>query len=173
MEFVPNAQPPELSGFKTQELFALYRAILAELKSRGIVRSENAPAGDYAEHLVAIGLGGDLAPSSDKSWDVRLPDAKRIQVKTRVVSDPPRAGQRQLSPFRSFDFDAAIIVLLKDSDYSVLKASMVPKSVIEGRARFRQHVNGYVLVASDEVLEDPLATDLTEILRREGSSQST
>ncbi len=46
---------PDLSAFSEPGVFALYRAILSELKHRGVIRTENAPVGDYAEYLVAIG----------------------------------------------------------------------------------------------------------------------
>jgi hypothetical protein len=36
---------PDLSEFTESSLFSLYRAILAELKARGVIRTENAPAG--------------------------------------------------------------------------------------------------------------------------------
>ncbi|MGI3783124.1 MAG: hypothetical protein ACRYG2_20365, partial [Janthinobacterium lividum] len=34
-----------------------------ELLHRGVVRSRNAPAGDFAEHLALIVYGGELAPT--------------------------------------------------------------------------------------------------------------
>ena len=54
---------PDLSTFSESDLFSMYRAILSELKSRGVIRTENAPVGDYAEYLVATALGGQLAPT--------------------------------------------------------------------------------------------------------------
>lgn len=75
------------------QLLAGHARSLAGLRRRGVVRSANAPAGDYAEWLVAKALGGGLAESlSAKSWDVKLPSDERIQVKTRLVSVPPRPG---------------------------------------------------------------------------------
>ncbi len=52
------------------ELLALSRAIVAELRRRGVIRTGNAPAGDYAELLVQRATGGELAPDSQQSWDV-------------------------------------------------------------------------------------------------------
>ncbi len=160
-----------MSGLNTPALFALYRATLAQLRERGVVRTENAPAGDYAEYLVATALGGELAPNSEKSWDVRLPSGRRLQVKARVVSEPPRRSQRQLSPFRSFDFDAAVIVLLADTDYTVWRAVEVPQQVVAGRAAYNAHVNGHVLHATDDVLHHEDVVDLTNKLRSLGSSE--
>ena len=155
----------DLPSMEASELFALYRSTLSELRRRGIVRTENAPAGDYAEYLVVKALGGKLAANSEKSWDVLVPTDKRVQVKARVVSDPPTRGQRQLSPFRSFDFDTAVIVLLADSDYAVWRAVEVPQAVVEERSTFRSHVNGHVLHATSDVLDHPDARDLTQRLR--------
>jgi hypothetical protein len=156
---------PDLSALSEPGLFSLYRAILAELKSRGVIRTENAPVGDYAEYLVATALGGQLAPNSEKSWDVLAPDGEKLQVKARVVSDPAEPGQLQLSPFRSFGFDSAVIVLLSATDYAVSRASKVPRHVVESSAVYRQHVNGRVLLARPEIMGHADATDLTATLR--------
>ncbi len=156
---------PDLSAFSEAGLFSLYRAILSELKSRGMVRTENAPAGDYAEYLVATALGGQMAPNSEKSWDVLGNNGERLQVKARVVSDPVQPGQLQLSPFRSFGIDSAVIVLLSATDYAVFRASKVPCHVVESCAIHRQHVNGKVLFARPEVMGHPDAMDLTAALR--------
>jgi hypothetical protein len=164
---------PDLSMSSDSGLFSLYRAILAELKDRRLIRTENAPAGDYAEYLVWTALGGELAGNSKKSWDVRTLDREKLQVKARVVSDPPRAGQLQLSPFRSFGFDSAVIVLLSAADYSVVRASKVPRHIVEASAVYRQHVNGKVLFARPQIMEHPDATDLTIALRMAQTGSGT
>jgi hypothetical protein len=156
---------PDLSAFSEPGLFSLYLSILRELKSRGVICTENAPVGDYAEYLVATALGGQLAPNSEKAWDVLASDGEKLQVKARVVADPAEPGQLQLSPFRSFSFDSAVIVLLSATDYAVSRASKVPRSVVECSASYRQHVNGKVLLARPEIMGHPDATDLTAALR--------
>jgi len=166
-------QPPNLSAFSDSGLFSLYRGILRELKSRGVIRTENAPVGDYAEYLVATALGGQLAPNSEKAWDVLGSDGEKIQVKARVVSDPAEPGQLQLSPFRSFGFDAAVIVLLSAADYAVSRASKVPRHVVESNGVYRQHVNGKVVFARPEIMGHPEATDLTATLRAAQSGRET
>jgi hypothetical protein len=167
--------PPDLSALSEPGLFALYRAILRELKSRGVIRTENAPVGDYAEYLVATALGGKLAPNSEKAWDVLGHDGEKLQVKARVVSDPAEPGQLQLSPFRSFGFDSAVLVLLSATDYTVSRASKVPRHVVEASAVYRKHVNGKVLFARPDIMGHPDATDLTAALRaaQTGHEQGT
>jgi hypothetical protein len=164
---------PDLSTFSEPDLFSLYRAILSELKRRGVIRTENAPVGDYAEYLVATALGGQLAPNSEKSWDVLGKDRKRLQVKARVVSDLAEPAQLQLSPFRSFGFDSAVIVLLSATDYAVSQASKVPRYVVESSAIYRQHVNGKVLFARPPIMGHPDATDLTATLRAAQTGRET
>jgi hypothetical protein len=156
---------PDLAAFSESGLFALYRAILRELKSRGVIRTGNAPVGDYAEYLVATALGGQLAPNSEKAWAVLGRDGEKLQLKSRIVSEPPEPGQLQLSPFRSFAFDSAVIVLLSAPDCTVLRASKLPCHVVESSAVYRQHVNGRVLFARPDIMGHPDATDLTAALR--------
>ena len=89
------------------------------------------------------------------------------------MSDPAKPGQLQLSPFRSFDFDSAIVVLLSAIDYAVSRASKVPRHVVESSAIHRQHVNGKVLFARPEIMGHPDATDLTAILRAAQTGRKT
>ena len=77
--------PRDLPALSAPELFSLYRGILGELKCRNMIRTDNNPAGDYAEFLVMTALGGELAANSEKSWDVRGSDGEKLQVKCRVL----------------------------------------------------------------------------------------
>jgi hypothetical protein len=153
----------DVSALSAPELFGLFRTTVTELRSRGLVRSENV-AGDYAEHLVMVALDGALVPLSEKSWDVLGRNGERVQVKARVVSDPMKRGQRQLSVFRSFDFDALVVVLLSDTDYRVVRAVMLPPDVVQILANRREHVAGSVLIANDAVLNHERAIDVTDDL---------
>src|SRR6266511_1444897 len=94
---------------------------------RGVIRTGNAPAGDYAELLVQRATGGELAPNSQKSWDVLKSDGERLQIKARVVTDPRKRGERQLSVFRSWQFDAAVVVLF-DDEFRVWRAARLCRS---------------------------------------------
>lgn len=160
------AREPDESTRTVGELLSGYARTLAELRRRDIVRSNNAPAGDYAEWLVWKALGGKLAGTSEKSWDVCLPSGMLVQVKARVTSVPLRAGQLQTSPIRSWDFDLAAFVLLATDDYRVTRAALVPVAVVRGVARRRSHVNGEVVMMNAALLGHPEATDLTEALNR-------
>jgi hypothetical protein len=87
-----------LARLTTIELLALTRAILSELKDRGVIRSGNAPTGDYAELLVKLATDGQLAPNSQKGWDLETAAGDRLQVKARVVTNPRTAANASFRP---------------------------------------------------------------------------
>jgi len=160
-----NITSTDLAAAPLSDLFWLYRSILAELRRRKVVRTENAPAGDYAEYLVAAAFGGTLAMNSEKSHDVLTPEDERLQVKARVVSVPPSAGQLQLSAIRSFRFEWLIVVLLSEVDYSVVKASKIPSAVAKEIGTYHAYTNSTTVYARNELLEHPDAVDVTRELQ--------
>ena len=127
------------------------------------MRTNDAPSGQYAEWLAHRAFGGDLAPNSVKSYDLITPTGLRLQVKARVVRDPSKkSGERQLSPFRSFDFDQALIILF-DTSYQVRRAATLDASVVVlEQSTESSHVNGRVLIARDSVLD--LGVDMTSVM---------
>lgn len=143
-------------------LLALYGNVLGELRDRKVVKTNNPPAGDYAEYLVAAALKGTIAPNSQKSWDVALLDGSTIQVKGRLVINRNALGDRQLSTIRSFDFDKLAVVLF-NGDYTVWKAALCSVEVALSESKEDKHVNGWRLFATDHFLS--LGEDLTEHMR--------
>ena len=153
------------------ELLALSGGALAELRERDVVRTANAPAGDLAERLVADAMGGELAPNSQKSWDVLVratvadTPAQRVQVKARVVTDPANAGQRQVSAFRSWDCESVMFVLF-DPMYRVRSAALVPAELVREHATHVEFTASDRVFASDAMLA--LGEDWTERLQTAG-----
>ncbi len=151
----------------TVELLALNRQTLHELHRRGVIRTLNAPAGDWAELLVATAYKGTLAPNSEKSYDVATPDGRRLQVKARVL-EPDNVGSHILSAIRTWDFDACVVVLLPSHDLSVLAASEIPTDPLREVASYRKHTNGWAVRPSPAVMS--LGDDVTDLLRAAGQS---
>ena len=153
------------------ELLALSGGALAELRTRGVVRTSNAPAGDLAERLVADAMGGELAPNSQKSWDVLVratvadAPAQRVQVKARVVTDPANAGQRQVSAFRSWDCESVMFVLF-DPMYQVRSAALVPTEIVHTHATHVDFTASDRVFANDAMLAR--GEDWTERLQTAG-----
>lgn len=162
-------ETPDLAGAPTGQLLELYASTLAELRGREVLRTNNPPSGDYAEWLVARALRGTLMNNSVKSFDVESDTYGRIQVKARVVSQPPRRGQLQTSPFRSEGFAYAALVQFADRDYAVVAGTLVPVDIIKASWTWRGHVNGHVLrmtpalMAASEAC--PEIIDVTALLR--------
>jgi len=150
---------PDLETLPTSRLLRLSRLTLAELLRRGVIRTLNAPAGDLAEYVVAKAYQGELAPNSEKSWDVRASDGRKLQVKCKVRS--PRRTTL-LSPFRSFDFDAAVIVILSEDDLSVVKAVEIPVGLIKEHSSYSAHLNGWRTRSRIADLVHPDVRDMTD-----------
>lgn len=163
------AELVDLSELSTPNLLQLSRSILDEPRRRGVLRTANAPAGDYAEYLVKAAYRGELAPNSEKGWDIRSSDGRKLQVKARVVGSG--RGTQLFSPFRSFeDFDACVLVLLDQTDLSVRKAVEMPRDVVREHSAYRSHVNGCVARTTLVDLGDQLVLDVTDRLRLAGSA---
>ncbi len=155
----------------TATLLAGYAGILAELRERQVIRSGNAPVGDYAEWLVARALDGVIAPNkAAKSYDITVPGRGLIQVKARLASEPRTSGQLQTSPFRSWDFDAAALVLLSTIDYHVTKAVLLPVDVTRACAIWRPNVNGWVIRMTNALMGHTSAEDITDRLNAAATS---
>jgi hypothetical protein len=152
----------------TADLLAGYARTLNVLRSRGVIRTANAPVGDFAEWLVWKAFGGRIEPNSTKSHDVTDAVGRKLQVKARLISPNPTAGQLQTSVFRSWDFDLAILVLLGERDYVVMQAAMLPVHVFEkghANARWSTHVKGWSVFMTPALMRHPDAIDVTAQLR--------
>jgi hypothetical protein len=146
------ARSPDLSELTIRDLAALSGGCLSELRRRGAVRTGNAPVGDLAELLVAHSVGGTLAPPSQKSWDVLGPDGAKIQVKARVVHDERNPGERQLSAFRSWNFDHAVVVLF-DPEFRVRNAAKLDRETLQQHSGWVGFVNAARVMATDRLLQ--------------------
>ena len=154
----------DLTKLSVQELIALHRSSLRELYDRGIIRTMNSPQGDYGERLVAEAYDGELAPNSEKSWDVVTEAGDRIQVKSRVFDTARSASTRQMSVIRSWDFDTLVVILFSNEDLSITQAVEFETAVIKEHARYVKHVNGWRLVATAQIMA--LGQDITVDLQR-------
>lgn len=90
---------PELTRLPVKQLLQLEANIVAELRRRDLVRTNNKPLGDIAELVVWLARGGVLEPNSTKSHDITTATGHRIQVKA-MASRTAGAGAK-FSPFRS------------------------------------------------------------------------
>jgi hypothetical protein len=156
----------ELARKTTSELLALYGSILNVLRQRGITRSENPPTGDYAERLAARAFDLTLTTNSNSALDGTDAAGIRYQVKGRRMT--PKS--RQLSAIRGlgapagapFDF---LIAILFNSDYTILRAALIPFAQVVPRATFQSHVNGWRFMLTDTVWTLVGVRDVTAEIR--------
>jgi hypothetical protein len=156
----------DLDPLSVRELLALNAATVESLKQRGVLRTRNAPLGDYVEWLAVKALGGELAPNSERSFDYTSPGGNRVQVKARAVGSPPARGELQTSPFRTWGFEEALLVQLDRWTFEVVRASVLPVSVVESMATYRRHVNGWIVFMTDALMGHAGAVDVTAALRQ-------
>ena len=154
----------DVGSLTARALLRLSAQIVTELKSRGVVRSRNAPAGDLAEYLVAKAFHGDLAAPSVKSWDVQAGDRK-LQVKCRLI-DPDSRRYESFSPFRSWAFDACVFMALDCHTYDVVRAVEIPMATVQAIARETSWVKAHVISVRQIAGPVPGARDVTDLIRR-------
>ena len=64
----------------------------------------------------------------------------------------------------SFDTLAAVLF---DEEYGVVRAALIPGSVVRERCKFVEHTNSYKFMLTDDVWDDGRVTDVTGRLRAE------
>ncbi|MDX8540113.1 hypothetical protein RFM23_21060 [Mesorhizobium abyssinicae] len=146
------------------DLLILHSQIMDELREREIVRTANAPLGDYAELLFATAFGWALQNNSSNGHDATDASGHRYQIKSRRVT--PRNPSRQLSAIRrlpdsTFDFLAAVLF---DETYRVTKAIVLPHAVVARRGKRVEHTNSWRFILDDGVWAEAGARDVTAAL---------
>ncbi|TMP43502.1 hypothetical protein CWB96_02380 [Pseudoalteromonas citrea] len=148
-----------------KSLLQLQASITKELKSRGVVRTNNSPIGDYTEWLVAKALELELQPNSKAGFDGIDKHGTRIQIKGRRVT--PTNNSRQLSAIRKYeeqDFDELAAVIY-DEDFNIIEALLIPHTVVGEYASYRKHVNAHILILKGPILSDPRVRCIEEVVR--------
>jgi hypothetical protein len=155
----------QLSEFTVRDLLRLQADVLDELRSRNIVRSSNAPAGDYAELLFAKAYGWTLEGKSSAGHDATDTYGVRYQIKCRRLTK--HNASRQLSAIRNLGsrpFDVLAAVLL-GADFRVSRAALVPIEVVQDQSTFISHVNAHRFLLRDAVWRLPGVVDVTAQLQ--------
>ena len=154
----------DIARVTAAQLLALHASVAEELRRRGITRSSNNPTGDLAEYLFCKAFPWTQAGNSNAHLDAVGPDGTRYQIKGRRMTRHNKS--RQLSAIRNLDgshFDVLAGVLFNE-DYSVLRAALVPRSVVVDRAKFVEHTNSHKFLLRDDVWKLKGVNDVTENL---------
>ena len=159
--------PAEFENHSVRELLQLNGRVIAELRARQVVRTGNAPLGDYAEWLFARACGWALAQNSAAGYDATAPDGERYQIKARRLSATGK-GSRQLGTIRNLEAGnfSQLAAVLFDEAYGVWRAALIPRAVVAARATKTPHVNGWRFILDDAVWALPGVVDVTDALRK-------
>jgi hypothetical protein len=156
----------KLKTLSVIELLKLHAAVLDELRLREIIRSSNGPSGDYAEILFSRAFGWNLENNSSAGYDAVDESRTRFQIKCRRVT--AKNPSRQMSALRNLlsdPFDTLAAVLL-DREFTVLRAALIPISVVIEKSTFTKHVNAHRFILRDSVWSLPGVIDVTDELKR-------
>ncbi len=154
----------DLEKFSVPKLLGLYAEILEELRARKVIRSWNAPLGDYCEYLFCNAMEWQQETNSKTGYDAIDNKGIKHQIKGRRPTKENRS--RQLSfirrlPEKQFDFLAAILF---NEDYSVNRAAIIPHAVVHDdmHSRYSEHANGWLFRLEDAIWEIPDVLDVTQ-----------
>jgi hypothetical protein len=155
----------DLQGFTAKELLVLGINANAELRRRGIIRTENNPIGDFAEYVFCRAFSWKLVGNSEKEVDAIGPDRTRYQIKARRLAG--NAGDRQLSALRKLPdkgFDKLAAVLF-DVRFGIARAAIIPHALVLANATRQGHTNSWRFMLRDEVWSWRGVEDVTAVLR--------
>ena len=144
------------------ELLQTHGAVIAELRRRGVVKTENNPIGDYTEWLVCDRLGLQAQGNSQAAFDAADPQGVKYQIKGRRSS----GNSVQFSSIRQLEdhgFDFVVAVVFRE-DYSVRLAVKIAYDAVPQLARYRAHTNGHNLILTDKAVERDGVEDITHLL---------
>ncbi|SRR5258706_6250465 len=154
-----------LENLATIELMRGYAAILDELRKRGVVRTNNAPIGDYTEHLVAKTLGLTLENNSRAGYDAVDLSGIRYQIKSRKISKSHPTMQlgaiRNLEA-HSFDF---LIAVLFQADFSIMDVVKIPYEIVGIYGVYREYTNSHSLHLREEIMKHNHVENITHMFR--------
>lgn len=122
---------PDLTALPVRSLLVLEASIVTELRRRELVRTNNKPLGDIAEHIVWLARGGVLEPNSTKSHDITTAAGHRIQVK--AMANRAAGAGAKFSPFRSAGYHTAVFLVF-DAAYAISEAWEVTAARVQEAA---------------------------------------
>lgn len=154
-----------IAALPVLDLLRLQARAVGELRRRGVVRTNNNPTGDYAEHLFISAFGWDLQTNSKSGYDAEDGDGHRYQIKSRRITATNRS--RQLNVIRGHELNKfhILAVVLFDASFAVMRAGLLPHEFVPLFGRLSAHQNGLVVHAEDRFFAHEACVDVTEELR--------
>src|SRR3990172_8997081 len=139
-----------LKELKVLDLLSMHSDIISELCNRGVLRTANNPAADYAEFLVTTALSLWPAPKSAKGYDAIDNRGRKYEIKARRItrmSRPTRFSAIRKLEEGHFDF---LVGVLFDERFNVRHAKVLTRASVKKKAFWQAHVNGWILPIRDQ-----------------------
>ncbi|MCY4151479.1 MAG: hypothetical protein OXE94_04500 [Aestuariivita sp.] len=153
----------DLKKYSSMDLLGLHVDALKELRARGVLRSENPPAGDLAEFLFCKAFGWRQAENSEKGFDAEDRDGIRYQIKARRPHQ--HNTSRQLSAIRDLDGFQILAAVLFDEQFNVTRAALIPQTLVHQESKFIARTNSYKFMLVDAVWTDKRVKEVTQVLK--------
>lgn len=152
----------DLGAMSNLELLQTHGAVIAKLRHRKVVKTENNPIGDYTEWLVCNRLGLQVQGNSKAGFDAVDPQGVRYQIKGRRSS----LNSVQFSPIRNFEKRnfAFVVAVIFNMDYSIRLAVKIAYDAVPELARYRAYINGHILILTDQAVELDGVEDISHLL---------
>jgi hypothetical protein len=154
----------DLTAMTVGDLLRLYATLLEELRRRNVVRTANNPVADLAESLFCGAFGWHRADKEAKGYDAENESGVRYEIKGRRLTQHNKS--RQVSAIRSFDGFGILAGVLFNHDFSILRAALVPVSIVKVRSEWVEHTNSWRFLLHDDVWKEPGVKDVTAELSR-------
>lgn len=153
----------DLSRKSIAELLKLHADVSEALRDRRAVRTANNPTGDYGEYLFCEALTLHRQDNSVKSFDAKDARGVRYQIKARRLHR--RNQSRVLGAIRDLTGFDLLAAVLFDDNYRVLRAAVIPVSIVRDSVVWKEHTNSYRFILSEKMWDEPRVIDATEDLR--------
>ncbi len=153
-----------LAKLTSKELLELYARLGKEFRKRNIIRTANNLTGDLAESLFCRAFEWTLEANSRAGFDATDRERNRYQIKGCTEQNKTR----QLSAIRNIegkDFDVLAGVIFSEN-YEVLRAALIPHSVVERLAKRQVHTNSHRFFLKESVWNEKGVKDVTDTLKK-------
>lgn len=148
------------------ELLKTYATVHEALRRRGLMRSTNAPTGDFASYLFCKAFGWEQSIDSTLGYDAKDPRGTLYLIRgKRITRHSPSRELPAIQdlPSRSFATLAAVLFL---EDFTVQRAALIPIETVTTHASYSEHGKAWRFLLTDAVWELPGVVDATGDLQK-------
>jgi hypothetical protein len=156
----------DVSSKSVPALLKLYADVHEALRRRGLMRSSNAPTGDFAAFLFCKAFGWEQPVNPNVGYDAKDSTGTLYQIRgRRITRYSPSRELPALPDLKNRPFHALAAVLFNE-DFTVGRAALIPIEVVEAKSSFSEHAKAWRFLLTDAVWEVPGVTDVTSALRK-------